>query len=88
MEVKVLVDEKDKLVIEMENQTIAELLRVYLNKEDAVELAAWRRDNTDKPVKLEIRTKGKAAKKVFEDAADAVEKDLVKISEEFKKATK
>jgi DNA-directed RNA polymerase subunit L len=88
MEVKVLVDEKDKLVIEMENQTVAELLRIYLNKEDAVELAAWRRDNTDKPVKLEIRTKGKAARKVFEDAAEAVEKDLAKISDEFKKSIK
>lgn len=88
MEVKVLVDEKDKLVIEMDNQTVAELLRVYLNKEDAVELAAWRRENTDKPVKLEIRTKGKAAKKVFEDAVSAVEKDAAKISEEFKKAIK
>ena len=72
----------------MENQTVAELLRVYLNREDAVELAAWRRDNTDKPVKFEIRTKGKAARKVFEEAAVAVEKDVEKILDEFKKATK
>ena len=62
MEVKVLKDEKENLIVELDNQTVAELLRVYLNKEDAVTLAAWKREHPDKPVILEIRTKGTLAK--------------------------
>lgn len=88
MEVKILKDEKDNLVFELDNQTVAEILRVYLNNEDAVSLAAWKKDHPDKPVVFEIRTKGKAAKKVLEDAAEAIEKESNKYLEEFKKALK
>jgi len=88
MEVKVIKDEKDNLIVELDNQTIAELLRTYLNEDDAVTLAAWKREHPDKPVIFEIKTKGKAAKKVLEDAVSAVEKDTDKLVEEFKKAVK
>jgi len=88
MEVKIIKDEKDHLVVELDNQTVAELLRVYLNKEDAVEMAVWKRENAYKPVILEIKTSGKAAKKVLEDAAEAVEKETEKYIEDFKKALK
>ena len=44
MEIKILKDEKDCLDIELNNLTIAEVLRVYLVKED-VKLAAWKREN-------------------------------------------
>lgn len=88
MEAKVLKDEKDNLVIEMDNQTIAELLRVYLNEDDSVKLAAWKRDHPDKPVVFEIRTSGKSAKKALEDASSKVEKDTSKYLEDFKKAFK
>jgi len=88
MEVKVVKDEKDNLLVEMDNQTVAELLRVYLNEDDAVSLVAWKREHPDKPVIFELRTKGKVAKKVLADAVSAVEKDTDKILEEFKKAAK
>lgn len=88
MEIKILKDEKDNLLVEMDNQTVAELLRVYLNKDDAVELAAWKRENPNKPVIFEIRTKGKSARKVLSDAISTVEKDTGKILDEFKKAAK
>lgn len=88
MEVKILKEEKDNLVISLDNRTIAELLRVYLNKDDAIELAAWKREHNDKFVTLEIRTKGKSAKKALEDAASKVEKESNKYLEEFKKALK
>ena len=88
MEVKVLKDEKENLIVELDNQTVAELLRVYLNKEDAVTLAAWKREHPDKPVILEIRTKGKVARKVLEDAAEEAQKDNSKYLDDFKKAIK
>ena len=88
MEVTILKDEKENLIIELDNQTIAELLRVYLNKEEAVTLAAWKRTHPNKPIIFEIQTKGKAAKKVLEDAVEEVEKDTSKILEDFKKAVK
>ena len=88
MELKVLKDEKNNLIVEVDNQTVAEILRVYLNEDDAVELAAWRREHPEKPVIFEIKTKGKTAKRALEDAAAAVEKDTDKYIEEFRKSVK
>ena len=88
MEVKVIKDEKDNLVAEVSNQTVAEILRVYLNKDESVELAAWRRDHPDKPVLFEVKTKGKTARKAVSEAIAAIEKDTEKIADEFKKAAK
>lgn len=88
MEVKVIKDEKNNLVVELNNQTIAEIVRVYLNKDDSVELAAWRKDRPESPVTLEIKTKGKAARKALEEAVSDIEKDTEKILDEFKKSIK
>jgi len=88
MEVKVIKDEKNNLVVEMDNQTAAEILRVYLNKDDSVELAAWKREHPEKPVIFEIRTNGKAAKKALSDAIEKIRKETEKYLEEFKKAIK
>jgi DNA-directed RNA polymerase subunit L len=88
MEVKILKDEKENLLVEMNNQTVAELLRVYLNEDSSVVLAAWKKEHQDKPVVFEIKTKGKAAKKALEEAVAQIEKDSSKIADEFKKAIK
>lgn len=88
MEVKVVKNEKDNILAEIDNQTIAELLRIYLNEDYAVVLAAWKREHPDKPVIFEIKTKGKSAKKALEDAASKIEKDTDKYLDEFKKAVK
>lgn len=88
MELKILKDEKDNLVVEMSNQTVAELLRTYLNEDDAVLLAAWKREHPEKPVIFEVKTKGKAARKVLEDAVSAIQKDTGKILDEFRKSLK
>jgi DNA-directed RNA polymerase subunit L len=88
MEVKVLKDEKNNLLIEMDNQTVAEILRIYLNEDSAVEMAAWKREHPGKPVSFVIKTKGKTARKALEDAASSVEKESGKYLEEFKKAMK
>jgi len=86
MEVKILKDEKDNLVAELDNQTIAELVRVFLNKDSSVEMAAWKRDHPDSPIVLEVKTKGKTAKKAVDDAVSAIEKEASKYLNEFKKA--
>ena len=88
MEVNILRDAKDNLVLEMDNQTIAELFRVYLNEDDSVELAVWKREHPEKPVIFEIKTKGKTARKALEDAASKIEKETDKYLSEFKKAIK
>lgn len=88
MEIKVLKDEKNELEIQMDNQTVAELVRVYLNKDSDVELGAWRSEHYSKSPVLKIITKGKTAKKALHDAIAKVEKDLKKYGEEFKKSIK
>ena len=69
----------------MENLTLTELLRVYLNKDSGVTFAAWRRDHpTEKPI-LALKTKGKTTKKALSDTILAVVKDLDDIEADFKK---
>lgn len=85
MEVNVLKFAKDEMEIEISNLTIAEILRVYLNKDSDVIFAAWRREHpTKKPVLL-VKTKGKTAKKAIGDAVKVIEKELDVLSDDFKK---
>ncbi|MBI5803297.1 hypothetical protein HY448_01270 [Candidatus Pacearchaeota archaeon] len=85
MKVNLLKVSKEEIEAEFENLTLAEILRVYLNKDSSVTFAAWRRDHpTKKPILL-LKTKGKTAKKAVEDAVKAVTKDLDKAEEDFKK---
>lgn len=82
---RVLKNSKEELEIELENLTLAELLRVYLNKDSSVSVAAWKREHpTEKPI-LKIATKGKTAKKALNDAISAAVKDLDKVEDDFKK---
>lgn len=82
MEIKVLTDEKNVLDVECDNLTVVELLRVYANNEGA-KVAAWRREHPTKNPVLHIE--GEGAKKILQKAIAAVQKDLDKYSEEFKK---
>ena len=85
MEITILKSSKEEIELEIENLTIAEILRVYLNKDSAVTFAAWRREHpTKKPVLL-VKTKGKTAKKAIDDAVSAITKDLAKLEADFKK---
>jgi DNA-directed RNA polymerase subunit L len=85
MEIKILKDEKGILDVELDNLTIAELLRVYANKEGA-DLAAWRRDHPTKNPVLHIEASN--PKKVLKNAIESVEKELDKLESEFKKSAK
>ena len=65
MELTILKSSKDKVEVELGNLTIAEILRVYLNKDSFVTFTAWKREHpTEKPALL-VKTKGKTAKKAM-----------------------
>jgi DNA-directed RNA polymerase subunit L len=86
MEIKIIKDEKNNLELEINNQTVAEIVRVYLNKDSHVKLGVWKKVHYSKPIVLKITTDGKTPKKALNDAIAAIEKDLGKCKEEFKKA--
>jgi DNA-directed RNA polymerase subunit L len=85
MEVKILKNLKDEMEVQLQNLTLVELLRVYLNKDSAVSFAAWKREHSSEKPILKLTTKGKTAKKALNDAISAVVKDLDKIENDFKK---
>jgi DNA-directed RNA polymerase subunit L len=85
MEINILKNEKDEIEVELNSLTIAEILRVYLNKDSDVTFAAWKREHpTKKPVLL-IKTKGKTAKKAVDEAVSGITKDLESLEADFKK---
>jgi len=84
MEAKFLRDEKNDAEIELDNSTVAEVLRAYLNKDSSVEFAAWKKEHpTENPV-LKIKTRGKTAKKALSDAAALIEREGDKLVKSFK----
>ena len=82
MEVKILKDEKNELDVEILSLTIAEVLRVYLNKEGA-KMAAWKRDHPTKNPILHIEADN--PKKLLKKAIATLEKEIDKTVDEFKK---
>ena len=85
MEINVLKKEKNELLFEIDNITIAEILRVYLAEDSAVEFVAWKREHLTKSPVFKLKTSGKDAKKVLDSAVNSVTKDLDKLSGDFKK---
>ena len=86
MEVKYIKDEKNEAEIELDNQTIAELLRSYLTEDKDVEFVAWRREHPTKMPIIKIKTKGKTVKKALQDSISKIEKELDALASEYKKA--
>ena len=82
MEIKILKDEKNELDVELSSLTIAEVLRVYLNKEGA-KLAAWNRDHPTKNPILHIEAD--KPKALLKKAISALDKEIDKTVDEFKK---
>jgi len=85
MEINVLESSKDQVKVEINSLTIAEILRVYLNKDSSVVLAVWKREHPTKNPILTVQTKGKAAKKAVDDAVSAITKELDSVAADFKK---
>lgn len=83
MEVQILKEDKEGLEVQIGSLTLAEILRVYLNKDSNVDFAAWKRDHPTKNPILSI--KGKSPKKALKDAVYAITKDLEKLEKDFEK---
>ena len=86
MEITIIKDEKNDLEVSIDNQTIAELVRIYLNEDSSVSLGAWKKEHYSKPLILKVETEGKSAKKALQDAIAKAQKDLKKYGDEFKKS--
>ncbi len=84
MEVKILSKEKNEVQFEISSLTLAEILRVYLNKDSAVNFAAWKREHFTKSPVMKVKTSGKDAVKAVDDAVKAVMGDLDKVEKDFK----
>jgi len=82
MEIKILKNEKNEIDIELSSLTIAEVLRVYLNKEGA-KLAAWKRDHPTKNPILHIEADN--PKSLLKKAIKTLEKEIDKTVDEFRK---
>lgn len=79
MNVEIISEENDLLELRVDNLTVAEILRVYLN-ESGVKFAAWRRDHLTKPVIFRVESSGKTVKKAISEAVSSINKDLVILS--------
>lgn len=82
MEIKVLSEDKKSMDIEVDNLTVVELMRVYLNKEGA-KMAAWRRDHPSKNPILHIEAEN--PRKLVQKTIEAIQKELSSIEADFKK---
>ena len=88
MIVNTIKNEKNELRVEIDNLTVAELLRKYLTEDSGVTFAAWRREHPTKNSVLTIKTEGKTAKKALLDAIEKVRKLNSEVVSEFKKVVK
>lgn len=85
MKVMFLKDEKNEAEIELDNLTVAEILRAYLVKDENVEFVAWRREHPSKNPVLKVKSKGKTVRKAIQDAIKQIEKEADKLVSDFKK---
>lgn len=86
MKITYLKDEKNEAEIEMDNLTIAEVLRVYLSEDENVSFVAWKREHPTKNPLLKVKTSGKTVRKAVSDAVARIEKEADKLVEEVKKS--
>jgi DNA-directed RNA polymerase subunit L len=81
MDLKILKEDKEEIEVEIDNVTLAEVLRVYLNENSDVSFAAWKREHpTKNPV---LKVKAKNPKKAIKEAVSTVSKELDKVEKDF-----
>lgn len=88
MEVSILKQDKDHIEIELNNLTIAELVRNELWQDNKIAIAAWKRDHPTKSPMMVIKVKEGTAKKALLDCIERLQKVNEKIVAEFKKVVK
>jgi DNA-directed RNA polymerase subunit L len=83
MEIKILKKEKNEVEFEISSLTMAEILRVYLNKDSNVDFVAWRREQVTESPLVKVKS-SKDAIKAVHDAVNAAVTDLEKLEKDFK----
>ena len=84
MNIEILKGEKNSVELRIDNLTVAEVLRAYLNK-NGIEFAAWRREHPSKPIVFKIEASGRTVKKAVSEAVEAIKKDCDKLLAAVKK---
>lgn len=84
MNIEVIKEGKNEVEVQVDNPTVAEVLRVYLN-EAGIDFAAWKREHPSNPVTMVIKSSGKTVQKAVGEAVDAIKKDCDKIVSSVKK---
>jgi DNA-directed RNA polymerase subunit L len=84
MEVEIVENSKNLIELRIDNLTVAEILRVYLN-DQGIKFVAWRKEHPTKPIFFRIESSGKTVKKSITDAIVEINKDLNFLVKELKK---
>lgn len=84
MNIEIVKQGKNEVELKIDNLTVAEILREYLNRQ-GIEFAAWRREHPSKPLLFKIESSGKTVKKAVSEAVEAIEKECDKIAALTKK---
>jgi len=84
MEVEIVESGKNMVELKVDNLTVAEILRFYLN-EQGIKFAAWRMEHQTKPIVFRIESSSGSVKKAISDAVKAIKKDTDKIVSGLKK---
>lgn len=80
---KILKKEKNYLEIELNNLTLAEILRVYLWKNKNIIYAGWKRDHPSKPVILTLKTKTNSLE-ILKKTIEKIREEIKELKEEIK----
>ena len=83
MNIKIIKEDKTSMDVEIDNLTVVELLRVYLNKDSSVNMAVWKREHPSKNPVLHVEADN--PKSVLKKAISTIQKELDTYSDEFKK---
>ncbi|MGV8142347.1 MAG: hypothetical protein ACP5NS_01780 [Candidatus Pacearchaeota archaeon] len=75
MNVEVISHSANECEVSVDNITVAEILRVYLN-EEGIKFAAWRRNHLTQPAIFRIESSGKTVKKSISEAVSVISKDI------------
>lgn len=84
MNIEIIKQEKDDVEFFIDNSTVAEIARVYLN-EQGVKFAAWRRQHPSKPLIMRIQSSSGTVKKAVSEAVAAATKDVESVISILKK---
>jgi len=78
MQIEIINQEKELIELKVDDVTVVEVLRAYLNN-GGIKFAAWRREHPSKPVIFRIESDKGTVKKAISDAVNAIKKDTDKV---------